>query len=1772
MSDEGYDKTFKRYFYNGKDKPHILDWSVKVKAYGNSKGWGTRLTREFDPLQDEEMQQDMEAKSFLIGVCEGDAFRAIKHLAEKDQSATKIWTTLQEKFNRSITKDPSDLMAIKKEIKNVRVKNETDNPEDMIDALNDLWEERVKIDTKYELTDEEKIAEINERLPESKYQVFIVSENKSMMETGYTFEKYLTSLRRYYKQFVKSASGSNNESVEEEAKVMSVTKTHKKFKGRCGNCGAIGHKRKDCKSKKNSQRKCYNCGKSGHLARDCPEKKKNEQDNEVAFVGMVELVSDDMCQPVREITSFDFFGGRRWADLCDEDDEDEVGISATEVTMDSGDQLDIDTLEDNADGVKVKCDFGFLDEVSDEEWNEGNESLEVADFDVGNVANDGGDARFNNTDGDVGEIDDDVPELEWGSDDDSSVGSAFSDDSEESELSSDENDANFNIVEINENNSEVNNVEGDEEIVMLADSGSEVHIVQDKRGLVNIEPHNKTVSVGGGHRLTSTCKGDLRLQQKETGQSILVKDVLVIEEFGRNILSLGRMQRNGCRYIGDQNGARLEKDGQVLTLKQFRTNGMYYLVGVPGECAESNGVGGTEPPQQQPAAVVSDDEESLDNGAANTGIGEDARVDNSTTPQAIETAENEETTPSGDDEKPKENVDSERAKPTMTMNVLEAHQKWGHIGERELRLTAKHQSVKLTGRMTTCDGCGLAKTRRKKMTKEASKMATKPAERIFFDTAGPFTPSMGGSRFWVKAIDDMSHKSWDFFIKKKSEVPTKIERLLILLVQKGFKVEFLRCDNAGEHVEMTKIAEKYGVTLEKTGANTPQRNGVVERRFVTDFDRALAAMNTAGMSEADRGRLWPEICKTMSQMTNVVMNSRRDKPPDELFYGKPCANLLRHAVQPGRIGYVPKVKRAKGNLENRGNKCIFVGYADNHSRDTYRMYNPVTKRLTETRHVTWADFEFSRPNGNREAIPDSEGPGMPDHEDLHVRLPGKEKSSVLSPATDSDVLEGGASTSALRAGRNVAQPGAAVIPNENPEGDGEAEPGDHNDEEAKASESNNNEGLSARQQRVLRNLQSWNNDEQPNIDLDAEGVRTRSMRQQNEAENSLVFGDATEGFFEIEVGEETFVYNVELNSDPLEPKKFREAVDGPDKEKWIPSTKKEIDNFVKRKAWKKVKRKDVLAEGRKITPVKWVFKVKNEQDGSLRYKSRIVVLGFMQIPGVDYTESFSPVANDASIRTTIGYTLYRSDDGWIIDMIDVEAAFLNAELDTPAYVEFPEGIVELGYLTEEDVEEYCIMLTRAMYGNVDAPLRWMKTLIKHLKKKMGLTQSKADPCVLFKRDKEGNTILIVIIYVDDVLIAGPESEVDWFKTTLNKKWNITDLGRLKKHLGIMYEWKKDANGESIVVASMKDYEKAIVEAFEKVTSRQPRKATTPGFPNKTLTKLPEDGEVVLPTEYRSLVGKLMHWGNKLAPEACYAIKDLAQNMIRPGKEHWKALERLCGYVREVKFEGLTYRKPKELRAIAITDSNFATNPDTRKSVTGMLGTLGGTLTTWTSCNQAVVAQSSTEAEYVAMARGGQEVQFMMNLLDEVLGAGKVVRPSEIYGDNMGALFLTRNAQVSQRTKHVDIKHHFLRDMMERGDLNTKYVRTDDNPADVLTKNLREELHNKHSGVIREGRLGSWREDVERTTVTSIQQPNRGSRLKESKSDSGELVISQSCVSESGDNDVEGDHANLGPGSGPEMVEGDDGAPWIRVNYRNRRKKLRDPKWSGQGKNGGHLPG
>ena len=156
----------------------------------------------------------------------------------------------------------------------------------------------------------------------------------------------------------------------------------------------------------------------------------------------------------------------------------------------------------------------------------------------------------------------------------------------------------------------------------------------------------------------------------------------------------------------------------------------------------------------------------------------------------------------------------------------------------------------------------------------------------------------------------------------------------------------------------------------------------------------------------------------------------------------------------------------------------------------------------------------------------------------------------------------------------------------------------------------------------------------------------------------------------------------------------------------------------------------------------------------------------------------------------IGISLFFQTNYWVLEMFDIEAAFLNADLEGHMYVEWPEGMVELGFLSGEDLRDYCIRLDRAMYGNVAAPLRFFKTLTKHLMTEMDMLQSAADPCIFYKQ-KNGSLTLLLAIFVDDTIITGKREDVDWFYNEIEKRFNIERLGQLKRHLGIWWEWKKD---------------------------------------------------------------------------------------------------------------------------------------------------------------------------------------------------------------------------------------------------------------------------------------------------------------------------------------------------------------------------------------------
>jgi hypothetical protein len=237
---------------------------------------------------------------------------------------------------------------------------------------------------------------------------------------------------------------------------------------------------------------------------------------------------------------------------------------------------------------------------------------------------------------------------------------------------------------------------------------------------------------------------------------------------------------------------------------------------------------------------------------------------------------------------------------------------------------------------------------------------------------------------------------------------------------------------------------------------------------------------------------------------------------------------------------------------------------------------------------------------------------------------------------------------------------------------------------------------------------------------------------------------------------------------------------------------------------------------------------------------------------------------------------------------------------------------------------------------------------------------------------------------------------------------------------------------------------------------------------------------------------------KIGPDLSNAARELSAHLSSPGEEHWKALERCVGYMSTKNDHGLILREPKSLRSISYTDSDYATDSADRKSISGRINTVGGMITNWSSKKQGTVSLSSTEAEYQALSECAQEAMFTKSLVEEITGL--ITEPALIYEDNLGALFLAKNAQVSGRTKHIDVRHHYIRDLIKDKKLELKFIKSEDNPADIMTKNTNRDLFWKHQHNILTGHLPCWREDVNSDTNDAENYPNNYRKSNKGQTD------------------------------------------------------------------------
>ena len=259
----------------------------------------------------------------------------------------------------------------------------------------------------------------------------------------------------------------------------------------------------------------------------------------------------------------------------------------------------------------------------------------------------------------------------------------------------------------------------------------------------------------------------------------------------------------------------------------------------------------------------------------------------------------------------------------------------------------------------------------------------------------------------------------------------------------------------------------------------------------------------------------------------------------------------------------------------------------------------------------------------------------------------------------------------------------------------------------------------------------------------------------------------------------------------------------------------------------------------------------------------------------------------------------------------------------------------------------------------------------------------------------------------------------------------------------------------------------IVKSYEEYIKGKVKEYETPGKPHEYLDK--HIGDPLDLDEYRSLVGKIMFFTTKLSLKTGSATRALSGHMMNPGLDHWKAMGRAVGYLSQMKLKGIMYVEPESFRVVALADTDFGNCKETRRSVGCTLVTVGGCIADYSTAKHKTVSDSTTEAEYKEMTKCAKSVKFVQMLLGEFRLS---VLPGLIGEDNAGAIFLARNKQVSERTKHIDLKHHFIREFIDKRDEVQQgeifKIQSEYNTADVGTKNVEVQLFKRHEEELDNG--------------------------------------------------------------------------------------------------------
>ncbi|GMF35414.1 unnamed protein product [Phytophthora fragariaefolia] len=470
-----------------------------------------------------------------------------------------------------------------------------------------------------------------------------------------------------------------------------------------------------------------------------------------------------------------------------------------------------------------------------------------------------------------------------------------------------------------------------------------------------------------------------------------------------------------------------------------------------------------------------------------------------------------------------------------------------------------------------------------------------------------------------------------------------------------------------------------------------------------------------------------------------------------------------------------------------------------------------------------------------------------------------------------------------------------------------------------------------------------------------------------------------------------------------EPQTLDDALKNEYSNEWRSAADTEYHALMKNGTWKLVPRQ----KGMKVLGNRWIFRVKYLPNREIeRFKARLVVKGFMQVYGVDYFEVYSPVVRLETLRMLL--TLAAIWD-YEVDQMDLTTEFLNGPIGGEIYMDQPEGFVETGK------EDYVSVQV------IDGEL------------------------------------VFISIYVDDLILFAPNKKLmKELKQMLHMRFEMKDLGPIHYILG----WEITRHREErTVFINQRKYADKVLHRFGMESCKG---CKVPSTPNLKLSKVmcpttTEEKELMSEKPYRAVIGSLMYLMLGTRPDLAYLVRECSQFLKNPGILHWRAAKRGLRYLKEtldwcLKLGGAQWSETvldDHLKAFA--DADFANRVDDRKSIAGYITQLCESTISWASPTERTVALHTTEAEYMALSLLVQEVIHLRHMLKEL--KVKQTKPSEVFVDNESARKLANNPEFHSRTKHIDVRHHFVRERVERKEITVTRVAGVENVADTFTKPL-----------------------------------------------------------------------------------------------------------------------